>query len=284
MLQDSIERINGINPNETNILLGGEDRVIIIGDIHEHYLALKELVTLTEARYKSGINRYVFIGDYLDKGGNTKDTIDLIWTLIHANGAKMVMANHESYIVKRLTGELRPNLDLEKKSFSSLEFLTKPENKEYADKVIDIWNLSIPFLKVIRQDDKAVYATHAPCPESVLGGYSDAAQKDQRNLRRFMKDDAREHYQFIFDEADDRNPIHVFGHVAHKAEIINFKNKWFLDTGAVYGGYLSAFVVESKGQHLIQVPCETLFEYEEKSLRTDAVTPPVFEFNVKDEL
>jgi len=46
-----------------------------------------------------------------------------------------------------------------------------------------------------------------------------------------------------------------------------------LDTGAVYGGKLSAMVFTSDGDRLIQINCEKLFEYEEKSLRTDAVTP-----------
>ena len=259
--------------SNTEIVVAGDDRVVIIGDIHEHTQALKDLVLKVESDYDFGDTKFALIGDYLDKGGDTKGIIDLVWTLMHTNSACMIKANHENYVVKRIKGEIEPNLELEAKSFSSVAFLVDPANKEYADKVLTIWNMSLPFLKIKRAGEHTVYVTHAPCKNEVIGKFSDYAEREQRNLRRYMKDDAREHYDFIFKEASYNQPIHVFGHVAHCAPKLNFKNKWFLDTGAVYGGKLSALVVHSTGEELVQVPCTKLFEYEEKSLRTDAVTP-----------
>ena len=268
----------------TVLEVSGEDRVIVIGDVHEHTKALKDIILLTEETYKSGVNKFVLLGDYLDKGGDTKGVIDFVWTLINARSARMIKANHENYVVKRILGEIEPNLELEANSFQSLDFLLKPENKEYADKVVEIWSKSTPFLKINRKYAHTVYVTHAPCANVHIGKYSDTAMLNQRNLRRFMKEDAREHYDFIFSEAVGNHPIHVFGHVAHCASKLNYKNKWFLDTGAVYGGKLSAMVVDAVSEQILQVQCDKLFEYEEKSLRTDAVTPVVEakEFDIHD--
>ena len=263
---------NGVSklPNYT---LSGDDTYVVVGDIHEHDTALNELVKLVDATYTHDSVRLVLIGDYLDKGGFTKEIINTVWTLVNSRGAIVVRANHENYVVKRILGELDPNLELEKKSFSSLEFLLQPENKEYADKVVDIWNRSVPYVKLTRINAHTVYVTHAPCHNKYIGKVSEFGQREQRNLRRFMADDARPHYEFFFKEARNNHPMHIVGHVAHCATRLNYKNKYMLDTGAVYGGKLSAMVFTSDGDRLIQINCEKLFEYEEKSLRTDAVTP-----------
>lgn len=253
--------------------LFGDDTYVIIGDLHEQNKALLDLTKIVDSTYTHDNVRYVFIGDYLDKGGFTKEMIDSVWTMMNSRGALMIRANHENYVVKRILGELDPNVDLEEKSFTSLSFLLKPENKEYADKVVEIWKRSIPYLKLSRKDAPTVYVTHAPCKNGVLGKISEYAQREQRNLRRYMADDARPHYEFLFKEARGNHPMHLMGHVAHCAPKLAFKNKFMIDTGAVYGGKLSAMIITKDQDRLVQVDCEKLFEYEEKSLRTDAVTP-----------
>jgi predicted kinase len=261
----------------------GEDQpVAVIGDSHEHVEALTQMVTLLEEKYP-GV-KIVHVGDYLDKGRQTEAMVNYA----HARAKKgdiFVHGNHENYAVKRLRGELNEKSidpELEKTYMTSVPVLL--ERTDLAEKVLDIWdNHSVPFLVIQSYFQRTLFITHAPCKNKVLGKLSNFALKDQRNLYTKDRDaDYRTSYPFVFDEAEVCHPFHIFGHVAHSAPKMIYKNKVFLDTGAVYGNKLSAFVIVNNDWNIEQIQTTALDT--SKTLEKNATTPivPDREFSIKD--
>ena len=72
----------------------------IIGDIHGHADALQRLLkTLGYSRHK-GIYRHpdrqaIFLGDFIDRGPNIQETLEIVRPMIDSGAALAVMGNHE---------------------------------------------------------------------------------------------------------------------------------------------------------------------------------------------
>jgi len=228
-------------------------RLVVIGDSHECVGELRALITMIEARVPTPY-QIVHVGDYLDKGGNTKEMIDYVAERFDA-GDIFIRANHESYVSGRLLGQIRPedvNPEKEKANFSSLEVLLN--DKEYAAKFLYVWAGSLPFL-VARSSpgNLPVYVTHAPADVRVLGKVHQFAIKAQRNFRLGTRPgvtEIREELDWLYNQANYTHPLHAFGHVSHftsqdpSRQNLLYQNKLLLDTGCVYGGHLSAAVIE----------------------------------------
>ena len=228
--------------------------VAFIGDIHEHVDALEAL----RSQIPEG-TQIILVGDYLDKGQQTAKIIPVIEDMV-SQGAKVVVGNHESYVARRLKGEIKET-DKEAELFTSLACLQN--DKELADRFLAIYEKSVPF--VFYEGDKmSAYATHAPCRNRFLGKVNSEAQKSQRNFffksRENVEDMAKE-LEFLSYEANDNHPLHIFGHVAHQFEVLEHKNKVWLDTGAVYGNKLTALLIDEEGnKQYIHVPTIQLAE------------------------
>jgi predicted kinase len=221
--------------------------VVFIGDIHEHVDALIEMQKILPPN-----TQIVLLGDYLDKGNKTAEIIPVVEAMIAA-GAKVIAANHEAYVARRLKGEISKT-DKEEEFFTSLSVLQ--HDKELADRFLAIYDQSIPFA-FYENENVSVYATHAPCLNKYLGKMSDSAKKNQRNFhfRSRKVSEMSKELEFVGEEAKKFDPIHVFGHVAHAFKHLEDKNKVWLDSGAVYGNKLSALIVKTSGERsLIHVP------------------------------
>ena len=263
---------------DSHLYLGKDQRLNIIGDVHEHTEALEELLARLPA---GGIN--VLVGDYIDKGGNTSSAIAAARKFVDAGGL-IIHGNHESYAVKRIKGEIKnPDLVMESKYMSSLDVLLKDE--KLAAELVDLFdNHSIPFLKIQGANVRTVYVTHAPCEQKYLGKMSPAALKAQRNLYGDRKEDYRKAYEFIFKEAVGNFPLHVFGHVAHSAAKLEYRNKVFIDTGAVYGGRLTAFCYAGNRYWYEGVQAKELVTVHKdlQDFLTQPIAPPAKPFNIYD--
>jgi predicted kinase len=225
--------------------------VVFIGDIHEHVDGLLEMRTRLPEN-----TQIVLLGDYLDKGEKTAEIIPVVEAMVAA-GAKVIMANHESYVGRRLKGEIKA-ADGEEENFTSLKYLMA--DKSLAARFLAIYDQSIPFAFYSNHKVSA-YATHAPCRNKYLGKMSDSAKKEQRNFRFFSRElvDMSKELGFVSQESKKSHPLHIFGHVAHCMKNLEDKNKIWLDTGAVYGNKLSAFVVKVSGDtRFIHVPTTQL--------------------------
>jgi len=65
----------------------------IVGDIHGMAEALETLIAAV--RRRDGEARFVFAGDYCDRGPNTKDAVDLLLQLRDEGVARFVRGNHD---------------------------------------------------------------------------------------------------------------------------------------------------------------------------------------------
>lgn len=68
----------------------------MIGDIHGCYKLLRKL--LEEANYNSERDRLIFIGDYIDRGPDSLQVLELIMELV-SRGAIALLGNHEEMLL-----------------------------------------------------------------------------------------------------------------------------------------------------------------------------------------
>lgn len=76
-------------------------RLIAIGDIHGHSDALKALLIAIEPQPE---DNFVFLGDYVDRGPDTKGVIDQIIELKTKTNVFCVLGNHEEMILAAYQG------------------------------------------------------------------------------------------------------------------------------------------------------------------------------------
>ena len=224
--------------NFTNKVLDTEQELMIIGDVHEHMIPVQQLVE------KNPDKKIFFVGDIIDKGNNTKQAIEETVELMK-KGAILVRGNHESFVARRIKGEITP-LDNEDELFPSLkEILADQELKE---KFMWLYEESLPFA-CIKTHCKTIYITHAPCYNKYIGKLDNNSQKYQRNFYFSSRDknDMIDDLSCMKNEEKYSHPMHVFGHVAHGMKQVEYKNKVWLDTGSVYGNKLTALIIDKKG-------------------------------------
>lgn len=217
----------------------------IVGDIHEEVNAFKKLLQdkgfIIENDQmvptpKTENTIVVLVGDFIDKGKNTKEMI----SFLHKNRKyiRVVKGNHENFVYKYLKGMLK---DVEipqgmiEKHFTSMEVLQNDEalRNQFFELVED----SVEHLRYIGVSDGSFYVTHAPCPNKYLGKIDSVSLTKQRNFRLNREQDIEEQLQFVQKEAVGNHPFHVFGHIASQ-DGFRLKNKVCIDTGAVYGNRL----------------------------------------------
>jgi predicted MPP superfamily phosphohydrolase len=72
----------------------------LIGDIHGHFATLIKLLTQLGYEEKDGVwqhplRKIIFVGDYIDRGPQIKQTLDLVKAMTDAGHATAIMGNHE---------------------------------------------------------------------------------------------------------------------------------------------------------------------------------------------
>jgi len=201
------------------------------------------------------MKKIIINGDFLDKGVDLINTIEFIYKNWKNGRILLTIGNHENYVYKALKGQLiNRDKELEKLFFDSINILEK--NEILRNKFFEIFEGSKEFLT-----HRDFIVTHAPCKEDVLGKVTPIALKNQRNLiypkrADFETDDKyneelENYFSFLNNEAKFNNPLHIMGHVAIK-EVVNFKNKYMIDTGCAAGGRLTSIHINKNGKPYIQ--------------------------------
>lgn len=215
-------------------------KILVFGDVHESVYAWKEL-----SRKVPEDTLQISLGDLFDKGFDTLRTLEMAEEFI-AKGNKIIIGNHESYVARRLLGQIVAT-NVENDYFTSLA--TFQNDSSLAERFLKIYNETLPFVR-IKNDDKTFYLSHAPCYTCHLGKLNKFSQQLQRNFYFSSREPEQMKKELAFlnpmGDYDNTEPIHIFGHINHTHPKVFKGNKIWLDTSAVYGGKLTSLLMEHK--------------------------------------
>lgn len=235
-------------------------RTIIIGDVHGCIDELRMLVRKT--RYEQGVDRLVFLGDLLDRGPDPVGCVQAAMTL----GAEMVMGNHEE---KALRWRAHEATRLATGKPNPMKAPPPERAAEWAalSEVELAWLRACPVTLPLGHNWVAVHA-------GLLPGIPVAMQPPDVVLRCRWVD---VHGRFVglqkgsldkpawaydWNERWDGTENVVYGHAVHSFHGPNVRHRGphgattvGLDTGCVFGGHLSAMVLDDEGEFtFVHVP------------------------------
>ena len=182
----------------------------VIGDVHGCHKALHRLISVLPAE-----DHLVFCGDVINRGPGIAACINLVWGLVDSGRATWLRGNHEQSLVERLQA-----VSAERRN----DLFAIETYRQLGDTLAREWQHRLSTLPFVYSGDGWV-ATHA--------GF-DAQGRPDLNVR-----------EPFWDNYDGRYGTVVVGHtprpaVERRGEIV------MIDTGAVYGGLLTAFCPETE--------------------------------------
>jgi serine/threonine protein phosphatase 1 len=208
----------------------------VIGDVHGCHQSLLNLLAVLP----SG-DHLVFLGDVINRGAATEATMDLVWDLVRLGRATWLRGNHEQDLIDALQSS---NQD------ESQHHLMLDTYKQLGEERAKQWLQRLLQLPSAYRADGWI-ATHA--------GFNSHGEPDLS-----IRDPFWESY-------DGRFGLVVIGHTP-RPQVERVGRIVLIDTGAVYGGLLSAFCPETDA--VVQVPgasCSTSFPRPQDEGRIQAV-------------
>jgi len=210
-------------------------RTYIIGDVHGCCDELEVLLDhLINKENLSSDDYIIFVGDYIDRGKNSKKVIDhLIELKKHPVNSIFLKGNHEDMLMSFLgfDGNLG-NFFLQNGGVKTLEDYGFTNNFQVADILLNFPKDHLDFLKSLSNYISApkFYIVHAGFnPESSL------ALQTEYDLFWIRE-------EFILNKHDFGKVV-FFGHTPHKEVFYDLPYKVCVDTGLVYGHKLSCIEV-----------------------------------------
>ncbi|MHA7965322.1 metallophosphoesterase [Paenibacillus sp. CAU 1782] len=227
---------------------------VVIGDVHE---CVDELTELLEGYgFRTGADGVltvdekarnttpVLVGDWIDKGGQTREIIDFLY--LNKEHFRLIVGNHENFVHKYAKGEIAGvGSELPENFFTSVQELSGDD--ELFRKFAELVEMSRPFYRMIGQNGPSFYVTHAPCRNKYIGKLGTEALRQQRNFRLDREAPVEEQLAFLEEDAVRNYPYHLFGHIAAGSRFM-IGNKVHLDTGCVHGNALTAVRMSSRLQ------------------------------------
>jgi Calcineurin-like phosphoesterase len=207
------------------------ERVYTIGDIHGALRALSSLISKCEQEADGQPMKFVFIGDYIDRGCNSRGVIDYIINLQSLLGANVIclLGNHEALALSAIDDELDAENwiwnggDMTLRSYHASNARELP-----AQHVAWFRSLWLAF------DDGLRFYVHA--------GVNPARPLDQQNKHDLLW--IREPF---LSSQNDYGRLIVHGHTPTATGRPDLRrNRLNIDTGVAYGGPLTAAVFIGK--------------------------------------
>ncbi len=206
-------------------------RTIFIGDVHGCFKELEFL--LDEVTFNKKKDRLIFVGDLINKGPYSKKVLDFVID----GDFECVLGNHELGFLKGLDHE-----KYRRKRFETLyEDMGKKRGKYIS------WMRSLP----LYIEEKEFVCIHAGIEPNVeLKKQIPEIATRVRTWGGDPMDLDNPDNPPWFEYYKEEKPI-IFGHWAMKGLVLR-DNAIGIDTGCVWGGKLTAFILESN--EIIQVP------------------------------
>lgn len=192
-----------------------------IGDIHGCIGPLKKLLEKIEQNTPDG-GTVVFLGDYVDRGPDSKAVVDLIMAGPQKKGWKWIalMGNHEDMMVGAVLGHYDPEWWIGNGGDATIASYGERLDGKHIE-----WMLNLPQL---HEDEHRIYV-HAGVDETVP-----LAEQTEKELLWSRKPP---HYS---GEYWGKHLVH--GHTPASQNPITVGNRTNVDSAAVFGGKLSCVV------------------------------------------
>jgi serine/threonine protein phosphatase 1 len=198
-----------------------------VGDIHGCLNQLQRLVDLCEQDAGSQRSKFIFLGDYLDRGPDSRGVIEFLMNLQKWSPDEVIClrGNHEDLLLDALEGEDAELNWLSNGGDATLHSFNAAGAKDLPTSHID-WIRSLP----VSHDDGQRFFVHAGVhPERPLN------QQRSRDLLWIRE-------PFLSSDKDLGRLI-VHGHTPIKEGLPDLRpNRLNLDTGAVYGRALTSAI------------------------------------------
>ena len=236
---------------------------IFIGDVHG---CIEELNALIDTLNLSLKDEIIFVGDLLDKGPDSAAVVRRVRELATTHNVVVVMGNHED-THSRYRGHLVKNITTAKDMASR-----KPELPEIT---AELTEEDIAFLDTIplfhHVPAHNILVVHGGIPRSKrsipssMKAVEQLNSKQRKSLKLILRTryvDAKkgnfvslgkEQYgdPYWADVYDGRFGHVIFGHQPFMEGVEYFDHATGIDTGAVFGGTLTALVIESDGSRSV---------------------------------
>lgn len=198
------------------------EKTFVVGDIHGCLGVLKSLID--KIPWDPSKDRLIFIGDYIDRGEDSRGVIEYVVTLTkNSQKVQCLIGNHEQALFDYLSGNDTQTYILNGGGATLISYDRVRRNKD--DPLIPTEHLDFfsSLLPMVELDDyyivHAGFRPHIPIENQELS--------DMLWIRN----------EFLLSEYDFGKVV-IFGHTPFNNPVV-MKNKIGIDTGAVYGNRLT---------------------------------------------
>ena len=244
---------------------GNKVEYTILPDSHGCYDEVIDVLTKAKFTIENGLivnpgnRRIVCLDDYIDKGSKQKELIQFFYR--NQDYIYHVLANHEDFVVRYFTGDIKPDKD-SLQYFDSINWLKDTPELE---KLKWLHSQAKPFL--IHPD---FICTHSPCKLKHLGKLDKESKKAQLKHRLpsiYSKDfDTEEEYKaalegnlgWLKEQAITNFPFIFSGHLSF-SNVVRLGSQVLLDTGSVYGNKLTVCNVKGRRLEFTQVQAKEVY-------------------------
>ena len=212
-----------------------KEKIFIVGDIHGCLDMLKKLID--KIKWDPDKDKLIFIGDYIDRGEDSKDVVDFILKLKEGSSlVECLLGNHEKMFLDYMSGD-----DLESSimngGISTIRSYNKSRQNEndlfIPQSHIDFFHSLLAMIEL-----EEYYIVHA--------GFRPRVKIEDQNVNDmiWIRD------EFIYGDYDFGKVV-IFGHTPFNTPFIA-SNKIGIDTGAVFGNRLTCLELPEKKFHYVE--------------------------------
>lgn len=198
---------------------------VAIGDVHGCLDKLESLIEHVHSHYKE-IDKYVFLGDYVDRGPDSKGVIDYIMHLQSKVNVIALYGNHEQMLIDSLNSYFKEDWNSSEYGMTTLPSFRVSCVSQLPMKYIK-WIKSLP---IIHKDEDRVYV-HAGINRSV------PLNEQSKNYNIWVR------HEFLLDPREEGGYV-VHGHTPDLSGPDIKHNRTNLDTGSCFGGRLTAGIFQ----------------------------------------
>lgn len=209
-------------------------RTIVIGDIHGCYRELEALISglIEEERYTPEKDKMILVGDYIDRGDNPRLAVKYVRELQEMYGENVIalMGNHEDMLLAYVNNEEPGWLY---NGYYSTILSYEGYEEEFLNDVL--WMAGLP---LYYEDEYFIY---------VHAGINKGRVMSQQDVYTLLWT----RQEFYFDPRTYEKKV-IFGHTptmflgdGYSPLWLNEGNDIAVDTGCVYGGKLTALIIEN---------------------------------------